>query len=80
MVQRVAARLNHLGWAEYAPVTDDFVVFAADGAHEFCDDYGEMVASVPAERVELLRSRGQLGTQRWYTLATAPEDPDAEQG
>ena len=68
MVQRVAARLNARPWGDDLPVTDDFVVFAADGTHEFCDDYGEMVASVPTERVALLRSRGLLGERVWYNL------------
>jgi hypothetical protein len=70
MVQRAAARLNGLAWREYAPVTDDFVVFAADASHTFCADYEEMLASVPAERVELLRSRRMLGTEPWWSLGT----------
>lgn len=74
MVQRVATRLNHLSWSAYAPVTDDFVVFAADASHTFCADYEEMLASVPPERVALLRSRGMLGTREWYTLSTAAGD------
>ena len=61
MVQRAAARLNRYPWADHLPVTDDFVVFGADGTHEFLDDHGDLVASVPSERVELLRSRGMLG-------------------
>jgi hypothetical protein len=67
MVQRVAARLNTRSWSEL-PVTDDFVVFAADGTYEFCDDFGEMTASVPADRIELLRSRKLLGESEWYDL------------
>jgi hypothetical protein len=74
MVQRVAARLNRLSWSSYAPVTDDFVVFAADASHTFCADYQELVASVPADRVELLRSRRMLGTREWYSLSTALGD------
>ena len=62
MVQRVSARLNDLPWSEYAPTTDDFVVFAADASHTYCADYEEMLASVPADRIELLRSRRMLGT------------------
>lgn len=74
MIQRVAKRLNQLPWNEYASVTDDFVVFAADGSHTYCADYDEMLASVPDERVELLRSRKLLGTRYWYTLSTEPEE------
>lgn len=70
MVQRVATRLNGLPWDKHVPVTNDFVIFAADASHTFSDDYGEMLASVPRERVELLRSRGFLGTRDWYRLDT----------
>ncbi len=76
MVQRVAARLNDLPWSEYAPTTDDFVVFAADASHTYCADYEEMLASVPAERIELLRSRRMLGNSNWYTLSRAAEDEE----
>lgn len=68
MVRRVAARLNHLDWSDYAAVTDDFVVIAADGSHSFCDDYAEMVASVPGERIEQFRSQRLLGRDSWSTL------------
>jgi hypothetical protein len=76
MAQRVAARLNGLRWSEYVPTTDDFVVFAADASHTFCNDYREMMASVPAERIALLRSRRMLGTVKWFTLSTVDEDED----
>lgn len=57
MVQRVAAKLNTLDWSTIAPVTDDFVVFPADGSHTVGDDFEDMQASVPAERLKLLKSR-----------------------
>jgi hypothetical protein len=60
-VQRVAARLNQLDWGQYTQATDDFVIFPADSSHTFCDDYGDMIASVPAPGIELLRSRDLLG-------------------
>ena len=57
MVQRAAARLNKLDWTAIAPVTDDFVVFPADGSHTIRDDFEDLQASVPAERLKLLKSR-----------------------
>ena len=74
MVQRAAARLGEIAWASHAPVTDDFVVFAADGTHTFCNDYAEMVASVPADRIALLRSRRMLGDKTWYDLGGESAD------
>jgi hypothetical protein len=68
-IQRVAAALNRLDWQPYAPVTDDFVVIPADGSHSFCDDYAEMIASVPPARLDLLRSRSFLGTDEWWELS-----------
>jgi hypothetical protein len=76
MVQRVAKRLNILPWAKHVPVTDDFVVFAADGSHTFCNDYEEMQASVPNERIELLRTRRFLGTEPWWSLEPPEELPE----
>jgi hypothetical protein len=67
-IQRVARELNHLDWRQYASVTDDFVVFPADGSHSFCDDYGELVASVPPEKLARLRSRSLLGIDPWWEL------------
>ena len=60
MVQRVARRLNQLRWLDLAPVTDDFVVFPADGSHTFCDDLGDMTASVLPNQLALLRTRNLL--------------------
>jgi len=73
MVQRVAARKNGLPWSENVPTTVDFVVFAADASHTFCADYDEMLSSLPAARLELLRSRRMLGTVSWFTLSTVDE-------
>ncbi len=61
MIQRVSAKLNTLDWATIVPTTDDFVVFPADGSHTFCDDLGDLSASVPEKRLSLLRSRNLLG-------------------
>ena len=69
MVRRVAARLNEFQWSKYATVTDDFVVMAADGSHSFVDDFGDMEASVPRERIDQFRSRRLLGGANWWTLA-----------
>ena len=67
-VQRAAAQLNRLDWRELTNATDDFVVFAADGMHEFNNDYEEMTASVPAERIAQFRSGKLLGTDPWHRL------------
>jgi hypothetical protein len=68
-LQRVAKQLNKLKWSDYCTVTDDFVVFPADGSHTFYDDFGDMTASVPAEKLKLLRSRKTLGAEdRWERL------------
>jgi len=66
--QRACLRLNAIDWRPYARITDDFIVFPADASHTFCNDYEEMVSSVPAERIERLRSQKMLGTQTWYEL------------
>jgi hypothetical protein len=60
-IRRVCRQLNQFDWTTVRSVTDDFVVFPADGSHTFYDDYGDLVASVPPERIELLRQRGYLG-------------------
>jgi hypothetical protein len=68
MTQRVAKRLNEFPWQQAIPVTPDFVVFAADASHTFNDDYGEMTASVPAQRIELLRKNGWLADDPWWSF------------
>jgi hypothetical protein len=49
-----------MDWTTILPVTDDVIVFPADGSHTFCDDLGDMVASVPKPRLKLLQSRKLL--------------------
>lgn len=70
MLQLVAKKLNEMDWREFCKVTDDFVIVPADGSQHFGgDDYKDLVESVPAERLELLRSRRVLGPrENWYYL------------
>jgi hypothetical protein len=60
-VREVAAKLNGIDWNPFCKVSDDFVVVPADGSMAFGgEDYLDLIESVPAERVELLRARGLL--------------------
>jgi hypothetical protein len=68
MAQRVAKRLNDYDWRTCLCTTTDFVMFAADGSHDFCNDFEEMVASVPAKLIETLRSQRLLGDRNWWKL------------
>jgi hypothetical protein len=63
MIQRVSLRLNLLNWKEFLPVTDDFVVFPADGAHAFMDDTVDLLASITPAQQSLLKSRNLLPRQ-----------------
>lgn len=60
MVQRVSKRLNQLDWKAILPVTDDFVVFPADGSHTFCDDLGDLQASISPEQWQRFESAGWI--------------------
>jgi hypothetical protein len=66
MAQRVATALNKIDWAPACAVTDDFVVFPADGSHTFLADFDELTSCVSTDRIELLRNRKYLGTREWY--------------
>jgi len=71
LLQEVARELNKRDWSKIAEVTDDFVVVPADGDQHFGggEDYDDIVASVPAERIRLLEQRGFLGpASRWERL------------
>ena len=69
LLQRVSLALNRQDWKGACPVTDDFVVIPADGSRFFCDEYNDIASSVPAERLELLRSRERLGPGKdWERL------------
>lgn len=61
IVQQVAVALNAMDWKPICPVSDDFVVLAADGSQHFDNDYDDIVNSIPAERLQLLRSRSFIG-------------------
>jgi hypothetical protein len=54
----VAAELNDHDWAGVLPVTDDFVVYAADW--EMADFDRNLAECVPADRLAALRERGLL--------------------
>jgi hypothetical protein len=70
MLQQVARELNAKDWKKVCPVTDDFGVLPADGSQHFGgEDYEDLVESVPAERLDLLRSRRFLGPgENWDQL------------
>ena len=68
MVQRAAQRLNGYDWSACLRATPDFVVFAADGSHDFCNDYEEMQASVSESQIQDFRERKLLGTKPWWKL------------
>jgi len=61
LARKLSQVVNAQTWGPPITVTDDFVVFPADGSGffggEFLDD---LHTSVPTERVELLRQRGYL--------------------
>lgn len=62
LARRVCKRLNVVNWEGYAPVTDDFVAFPADGSGHFGDEYeDDLEAAVSASRRKLLMKRGFLG-------------------
>jgi hypothetical protein len=65
MVQRVCRTLNGTDWPSVCAVTDDFFVVPADGSMHFGDDYPDIVRSVPASRLKLLRSRGLGPPEDW---------------
>ena len=65
MLQRVCRTLNDADWPSFCVVTDDFFVVPADGSVHFGDDYTDIVRSVPASRLELLRSRGLGVPKDW---------------
>ncbi len=68
MTQRVAQKLNQIDWQPFCSVTDDFVVFPADGSHSIMNDFGELTASVSPETIKQLRTRRYLGSKEWYRL------------
>ena len=79
LLQRVALALNQQDWSGVCPVTDDFVVVPADGSRFFCDEYCDIAGSVPAQRLELLRSRGLLGPgKHWEGDPTPPAGSEVE--
>lgn len=70
-LQDVARAMNQLDWSKFTRVTDDFVVVPADGSQYFGggDDYTDIVASVPMERIKLLEQGGFIGpASNWERL------------
>ena len=58
MIQAVARELNAVDWSMVMPTTDDFVVTATDSSG--LQIYDDLEASVPAEKLQLLRSRNMM--------------------
>jgi hypothetical protein len=60
-LRRVSLNLHTIEWSQR--VTDDFVVFPADGSNYFGGDYEQdMKASIPSQRLKLLAKRGYIAT------------------
>lgn len=76
LAQSLSRYLNEPGWDTVCPVTDDFIVYAQNGTDYGCDCYEDIVASVPSEKLDLLRSRGFLGHGDYYSdIAATSETP-----
>ena len=58
LCRRVCQSLNQIEWTEYALVTDDFVVFPADGSHTFLEDGEDLMVCIPPDKLAILQSRG----------------------
>ena len=68
-IQNVARKLNtDRSWLSGLPVSDDFVVYPGDMAHEFDDPFGDLSASVDACVIEKLRSQKLIGRETWWKL------------
>lgn len=76
MVQRVSKQLNQLDWKSIIPVTDDFVVFPADGSHTFCDDLGDLQASITPTQWKQFESVGWVPNLDELDLGDFDEDDE----
>ena len=60
-LRRVSLTLHVIKWPQTVTVTDDFVVFPADGSNFFAGEYlQDMKASIPGPRLKLLADRGYI--------------------
>jgi hypothetical protein len=66
LAQMFARRLNEIDWAQYCAVTDDFIVYSQNGTDYGCYCYEDLCASVPTEKLDLLRSRRLMGPGEQY--------------
>lgn len=57
LLWRVALRLTKVDWQPIMRVSDDFIAYAMDDTGNF-DATEDMRASVPAERIALMREQG----------------------
>jgi hypothetical protein len=71
IAQSLSWHLNQVKWQQVCSVTDDFIVYAQNGTDYGCDCYEDIVASVPGQKLELLRSRGFLGLGERYSNVAA---------
>lgn len=58
MLQKVCLQLNQIDWMQYCTVSNDFVIVPSDGSARYWDDNNDILASVPTQRLDLLRDRG----------------------
>ena len=65
MLHRVCSELNGKNWRDICAVTEDFVVVPADGSMHFCDDYIDIVQSIPQDRLRLLWTKGLGPPDDW---------------
>lgn len=60
-LRKTAAKLNKATWPDNIQLTDDFVVFPADGSDFFGGEYlADLEESLPKKTVTLLKKRGYL--------------------
>ena len=68
MARAVALRLNELDWTQILPVSDGFVVVAADATQAFADEFGDIKASIGERRWTDLIARRLIGATEPYQL------------
>ncbi|WP_442510503.1 hypothetical protein SH528x_002128 [Novipirellula sp. SH528] len=68
-VQRASRRLNDMS-ERFAnlPLSDDFVVYPGDMAHEFDDPFSDLSASVDANMLAKFRDLRLIGADTWWKL------------
>lgn len=74
LATQLCISLNAMAWPDSIHVADEFIAYPTNGTDRYCDEYEDICASVPGEKLATLQELGLMGKgeRNWDTRENFP--------